>query len=130
MLEKEYIRSNILFYIVFILIVKKSDSGLRFYINYRTLNALIIFNKNASLLIKKTLANLCATRIYNKFDIIIIFNEIRIKNNYEKRIAFFIKYNLYEYIIMSFELYNAFAIFQIFINNVLREYLNIFILYI
>ena len=28
--------------------------------------------------------------------------------------------------IMSFELYNALVIFQAFINNVLKEYLNIF----
>ena len=56
--------------------MKKSNKGLKFYINYRALNALTIPNKNALLLIKKTLANLYATRIYNKFDIIIIFNEI------------------------------------------------------
>ena len=58
MLKKKYIKSNILFYIIFILIVKKSNKGLRFYINYQILNAFIIFNKKALLLIKKILANL------------------------------------------------------------------------
>ena len=75
-LKKEYIKSNTLSYIIFILIVKKLNGGLRFYINYRTLNVFIILNKNTLLLIKKILANFYATRIYNKFDIIIIFNEI------------------------------------------------------
>ena len=99
---------------------------MKFYINYQALNTLIILNKNASLLIKKTLTNFCVTRIYNKFDIIIIFNEIRVKDNYKKRIIFFIKYDLYKYIIIFFKLYNAPVIFQAFINNILRKYLNIF----
>ena len=111
MLKKEYIKPNILSYIIFILIVKKSDKKLRFYINYRALNALTILNRNILLLIKKILANLYVARIYSKFDIIIIFNEIRIKDNYKERIIFLIRYGLYEYIIMSFKLYNTPAIF-------------------
>ena len=58
MLKKEYIKSSILFCTIFILIVKKSNKKLRFYINYRILNAFIIFNKNAFLLIKVILANI------------------------------------------------------------------------
>ena len=46
--------------------------------NYRALNALIILNKNVFLLIKEILVKLCVARIYSKFDIIAIFNEIRI----------------------------------------------------
>ena len=76
MLEKRYIKSNISFYIIFILIIKKSNKGLRFYINYRDLNVFIIFNKNSLLLIKKTLTSFYIIRVYNKFDIAIIFNEI------------------------------------------------------
>ena len=48
------------------------------------------------------------------------------KNNYEKKIIFFIKYDLYKYIIISFKLYNASVIFQTFINNILKKYLDIF----
>ena len=60
------------------LIVKKSNKDLRVYINYRALNALIIFNKNVLSLIKEILAKLYIARIYNKFNIIAIFNKIRI----------------------------------------------------
>ena len=105
-LRKKYIKSNILSYIIFILIMKKSNKELKLYINYKALNAFIILNKNVLLLIKKTLTNFYATRIYNKFNIIIIFNEIRIKNDYKKK-RILIKYDLYKYIIISFELYNA-----------------------
>ena len=126
MLKKEYIKPSTSPYITPILIIKKPDNELKLYINYRALNALTILNRNILSLIKEILANLYATRIYSKFDIITIFNKIRIKNNYEKKTTFFIKYDLYKYIIIPFKLCNAPAIFQAFINNVLKEYLNIF----
>ena len=65
-------------------------------------------------------------RIYSKFDIIAAFNEIRVKKNYKKKIVFLTRYSLFEYIIISFKLYNIFITFQIFINNILYKYLNIF----
>ena len=43
-----------------------------------------------------------------------------------KKIAFFIQYNLFEYIIIFFEFYNTLNIFQIFINKILKKYFNIF----
>ena len=58
-------------------------------------------------------------KIYSKFNIIIIFNKIQIKKKHEKYIIFFIKYSLFEYIVMFFKLYNILNIFQFFINNIL-----------
>ena len=118
---KKYIKSSTFLYIVFILIVEKSDKAFCTYVNYKTFNAFTIFNRNILLLIKKIFAKLYAINIYNKFDIIIIFNKIKIKKNYEKKIVFLIKYNLYEYIIMLFELYNALTTFQIFIINIFKK---------
>ena len=106
--------------------MKKPDEKLRFYIDYKIFNIFIIFNRNALSLIKKILIKFYAIKIYNKFDIIIVFNEIRVKKNHEKKIVFLIKYNFYKYIIIFFGLYNASTIFQIFINDILKEYLNIF----
>ena len=37
-------------------------------------------------------------------------------------------FKLYKYIIILFELINALATFQIYINNVLREHLNVFVI--
>ena len=58
--------------------------------NYRILNALTISNRNIFLLIKEILAKLYAARIYNKFDIIVAFNEIRVKKDYKEKIIFLI----------------------------------------
>ena len=126
MLRKKYIKSNIFFYAVFILIVKKSDNRLRFYVNYRVFNIFIIFNRNVLSLIKNILAKFCSAKIYNKFNIIATFNKIQIKKEYEEKIVFFIRYNLYKYKIIFFELCNILVIFQIFINDVLKKYLNVF----
>ena len=126
MLSKNYIRSSTSFYAASILIIKKSNKRLRVYIDYRALNALIVFNKNALSLIKKTLIKLYVVKIYSKFDIIVAFNEIRIKKEEKHKTIFLTRYNLFEYNVMSFELYNALVTFQAFINEILREYLNVF----
>ena len=108
------------------LIIKKLDDELRIYIDYRILNALTIKNRNVSLLIRNTLVKLYVSRIFIKFDIIIAFNKVRIKKGDKKKIAFLIRYKLFEYIVILFELYNVLSIFQTFINNILREYLDVF----
>ena len=76
MLKKRYIRLNTSLYIAFIFIIKKLNEKLELYIDYRTFNVFIIFNRNALSLIKKIFIKFYAIRIYNKFDIIIVFNEI------------------------------------------------------
>ena len=61
-------------------------------------------------LIKKFLTRLCVVKIYNKFDIIVVFNKTRVEKNRKKK-TFLTRYELFEYVIMSFELYNALEIF-------------------
>ena len=94
--------------------------------NYKVLNAFTIKNRNALFLIKEILTRLCVVKIYNKFDILVVFNEIRVKKKNEKKTMFLTRYEFYEYVIMFFELCNALEIFQFFINVTLREYLNDF----
>ena len=65
------------------------------------------------------MTRLYITRIFIKFDIIVVFNKIRIKKEKEEKTIFLIYYKLFKYIIISFKLCNAFSIFQVFINNVL-----------
>ena len=110
-LEKGYIRFSILLYVVLILIIKKSNKELYIYINYRVLNALIIKNRNILSLIKETIIKLYIIKVFIKFDIIIIFNEIRIKEDNKEKTIFLTRYELFEYVVISFELYNASSIF-------------------
>ena len=126
MLGKGYIRPSTSPYAAPVLIVKKPDGGLRVCVDYRALNALSIKNRNAPPLIRETLSRLCRAKRYTKFDIIAAFNEIRIKEGHEEKTAFLTRYGLYEYVVMPFGLCNAPGTFQAFINEVLREYLDVF----
>ena len=124
MLKKNFIRLNVSNYAFFELIIKKFEQNLQVCMNYKTFNAFTIKNRNVFLLIKKILTRLCVVKIYNKFDIIVVFNEIRIKEKNEKKTSFLTRYELFEYVIMFFELCNALETFQFFINVTLRENLN------
>ncbi len=53
---------------------------------------------------------------------------VHIKKNKEWKMTFWMRYEYYEYIIMSFRLKNASVIFQRLINDILREYLNDFMI--
>ena len=88
--NKEYIKLNTFSYTAAIFIIKKSNKKFQIYIDYRAFNALIIKNYNALFLIKKTLTKLYTIKIFNKFVLITIFNEIRIKKKKEKKTVFLI----------------------------------------
>ena len=76
-----------------------------------TLNTLIIKNRNASPLIRETLIRLYIARIYIKFNIIAIFNKIRIREEDKEKTIFLIRYDLFEYVIILFKLYDILSIF-------------------
>ena len=96
MLETGFIRGSTLPYTTPVLIIKKPYGELRIYIDYRALNTLTIWNRNTPPLIKETLARLYTTRLYSKFNIIVAFNEIRIKKEDEEKIAFLTRYGLFD----------------------------------
>ena len=107
--EKKFIKLNYFLYATLIFIIKKSKSDFRVCIDYRALNIFTIKNKNILFLIRKILARLYLIKYFSKFDIIVVFNEIRIKKR--KKTTFLIRYELFEYVIILFELCNALEIF-------------------
>ena len=111
MRQKNFIKHNFSSYVVSILIVKKSNKDLRVCVNYRIFNNIMIKNRNASLLLRNILARLCQVKIYNKFDIIVVFNEVRMKLEHEKKIVFIIRYEFFEYVVMFFDLCNVLETF-------------------
>lgn len=61
-----------------ILFMKKPRGGLRFYINYQKLNAIIIKDRYPIPLIQKTLNQLSQNSWFSNFDMIAYFNKMRI----------------------------------------------------
>ena len=66
----------------------------------------MIQNQYSIFLIQKTLNQLSKTWYFTKFDIIIVFNQIHICENDEKYTAFQTWWELFEQLIISFDLKN------------------------
>ena len=105
---------------------KKSKNELRFYVDYRNLNVMTIKNRYLIFLIREILHRLIKVKVYIKFNIIVIYNVLRMTFEEEWKIAFQTRYDFYEYLVMFFNLINAFSFWQNFINDILHENLNVF----
>ena len=109
-----------------VLFVRKSDGSLRCCVDYRALNAVTVKDRYPLPLVKETLNNLSGMRYFSKLDIISAFNNIRVREGDEYLTAFRTRFGLYESLVMPFGLSGAPATFQRYINNALREHLDIF----
>ena len=87
-LEKGFIRPSRSPFASPVLFVKKPGGGLRFYVDYRALNAITIRNRYLIPLIQETLDRLAKARYFTKLDIVAAFNRIRIREGDEKYTAF------------------------------------------
>jgi hypothetical protein len=125
-LAKKFIRVSKSLVVSLVIFVKKSKEEFRFYVDYWDLNAITIKNRYSLSLIIETLNRLSRAKMFIKLDIISAFNRLRIKKNDEKLITFRIRFDLFESLILFFELCNDSIFFQHFINDTLREYLNDF----
>ena len=65
-------------------------------------------------------------RIFTKIDLRGVYNLVRIKEGDEWKTAFRCRYGHFEYCVMPFGLTNAPAIFQHLMNDILREFLDVF----
>ena len=126
MFKKNFIRFNHFSTASFILFVKKSKNELRFCVDYRNLNVMTIKNWYLISLIREILHRLIKIKVYIKLDIIVAYNALRMIFEEEWKIAFRTRYELYEYLVMLFDLINAPSFWQNFINDILHENLNVF----
>ena len=126
-LKKKWIRLFNSLIEVSILFVKKFDKSLRLCVDYRELNKIIVKNKYSLSILLKTLDRFASAWHFIKIDIRNTYHRIRIRKNDEWKIAFRTRYEQFEYQIISFDLVNTLAIFQSYINNALKSYINIYI---
>jgi len=111
-----------------ILFVQKKDGSLRLCIDYRRLNDMTIRNSYPLPLISDLIDRVKGAKIFTKLDLKSAYNLVRIKEGDEYKTAFRTRYGHYEYLVMPFGLKNAPATFQHFINDVLSDYLDDFVI--
>jgi len=109
-----------------VLFVKKKNGSLRVCVDYRGLNAGTIKNRYPLSLFQETIAQVCKARFFTKLDLRGAYNLVRMAEGEEWKTAFRTRFGLFESLVMPFGLCNAPATMQNFINDVLRDYLDVF----
>ncbi|KAK3534912.1 hypothetical protein QTP70_002000 [Hemibagrus guttatus] len=104
--------------------VGKKGGGLCPCIDYRGLNKITIHNRYPLLLMATTFELLQGASIFTKLDLRNAYHLVCIRQGDEWKTAFNTPTGHYEYRVMPFGLTNAPAVFQVLINDVLRDMLN------
>ena len=102
--------------------IKKKDGKLRPIQDYRKLNQYTIRNKYPLPLILELITQVKDASIFSKFDIHWGYNNIRIKEGDQHKVAFKTKYGLYEPNVMFFGLTNSLATFQAMMDHILQPW--------
>ena len=111
-----------------ILFDRKSDGSLRLCVDYRGLNNLTIKNRYPLPLIGELLDRLGRAKQFTQLDLTSAYHQMRIRKGDEWKTAFKTRYGHFEYQVMLFGLTNAPASFQGYINKILAEKLDIFVI--
>ena len=126
-LKKGYIRLSILLTRYSVFFVLKLNGKLRMYVDYRQFNTIIVKNRYILFLIHEMQDRIKRFKIFIKIDIKKGYYKIRIKKNKEWKIIWGFRLGYYEQFIIFFNLINALVSFQALINDIFREYLDIFV---
>jgi hypothetical protein len=97
-------------------------------VDYRDLNRLTIKNKYPLPRIDVLFEQLRGVKVFSKIDLNSGYHQLRIREEDIEKTTFSTRYGHYEYIVMSFGLTNAPAMFMEAINRMLHEYLDDFII--
>ena len=105
-LKKDFIVPSQASFASSILFAEKSNSGLRFCVDYRRLNQITKRNRYLISLIDEVLARIQGCKYMTRLDIIAAFNKLRMHSDSEDFTTFITSLDAYKYRILSFELTN------------------------
>ena len=107
---------------------RKPNRSLRLCVNYWSLNNITIKNRYPLPLIGESLDRLGRARRFTQLDLTNAYYRMRIREGDEWKTAFRTRYGHFKYQVMPFGLSNAPAIFQGYVNKILAEKLDIFVI--
>ena len=111
-----------------ILFNKNPHGSLRLCVNFWGLNNLTIKNRYPLPLIGKSLDQLGCAKWFTHLDLTNIYHQMRIREGDKWKTAFCTRYGPFKYQVMFFSMSNAPASFQRYINKILTEKLDIFVI--
>ena len=127
LLAKGFIRPSKLPWAFPMLFVEKKDGTKRLCVDYRDLNRVTIKNKYPLPRIDVLFEQLQGAKVFSKIDLNSGYHQLRIREEDIEKTTFSTRYGHYEYIVMSFGLTNAPAVFMEAMNRMLHEYLDDFV---
>jgi hypothetical protein len=110
------------------LFVSKKDKDLHLCVDYRPLNAVTIKKKYHLPRIDILLDQLVGAQMFSKIDLRSGYHHIKIRDEDIPKTAFSMRYKLYEYLVMTFELTNALTHFMYLMNSVFMPELDKFVM--
>ncbi|TYK14194.1 ty3-gypsy retrotransposon protein [Cucumis melo var. makuwa] len=126
LLDKGFIRPSVSPWGAPVLFVKKKDGSMRLCIDYRELNKVTVKNRYPLPRIDVLFDQLQGATVFSKIDLRSGYHQLRIKDRDVTKTAFRSRYGHYEFIVMSFGLTNAPAVFMDLMNRVFKEFLDTF----
>ena len=111
-----------------ILVDRKPDGSLCFCVDYRGLNNITIKNRYPLSLIGELLDRLGRARRFTQLDLTNAYHRMRVREGNKWKTAFRTWYGHFKYQVMPFGLFIAPAIFQEYVNKILAEKLDIFVI--
>ncbi|CAJ0919817.1 unnamed protein product [Ranitomeya imitator] len=108
--------------------VAKKDGSLRPCIDYRLLNKITVKFQYPLPLLSDLFARIKGASWFTKIDLRGVYNLVRIKQGDEWKTAFNTPEGHFEYLAMPFGLSNAPSVFQSFMHDIFREYLDRFMI--
>jgi hypothetical protein len=108
--------------------VPKKDGTQRLCVDYHGLNQVTVKNKYPLSRIDDLFDQLCGVCVFSKIDLRSGYHQLKVRECDIPKTAFVLRYGLYEFMVMSFELTNAPAYFMYMMNKVFMEYLDKFVL--
>jgi hypothetical protein len=128
LLDKGYIHPSTSPWGCSVLFVEKKDKELRLCVDYRPLNAVTIKNKYPLPCIDIPFDQLAGAQVFSKIDLRFGYHQIKVRAEDIPKMAFMMRYGLYEYLAMSFGLMNALAHFMYLINSIFMPELDQFVM--
>jgi hypothetical protein len=128
LLEKGFIRPSSSPWGAPVIFVLKKNSTQRLCMDYRALNEVTIKNKYLLPRIDDLFDQLCGACVFSKIDLRSGYHQLRVRECDIPNIVFISRYDLYEFMVISFGLTNAPTYIMYMMNKVFMEYLDKFIM--
>jgi hypothetical protein len=107
--------------------VPKKDGTQSLCMDYRVLNEVTIKNKYLLPRIDDLFDQLRGACVFSNIDLRLVYHQLKVRECDIPKTAFFFRYGMYEYTVMSFGLTNALAYFMYLMNKVFMEYMDKFV---